>query len=32
MVSIHEFAAQQGLTIRESLATARVAVRFDALK
>ena len=32
MVSIGEFAAQQGLTIRQSLATARAAVRFDALK
>ena len=32
MVSIGEFAAQQGLTIRQSLATARAAVWFDAPK
>ena len=32
MLSVGEFAAPQGLTIRQSLATARAAVRFDALK
>ena len=32
VVSIGEFEAQQGLAIRQSLATARTAVRFDAPK
>ena len=32
MVSIGEIATQQGLTTGQSLATARVVVRFDALK